>query len=116
VFWATWCPSCLREIPNLKAINDKYGDEIAFVAVNVNRTHSWYEMTTSESKEPVKEYLKDHGIDYKVALDDKNILSRLFNVKGTPTQILIDKDSNIRRVFHGMPSDIIATIDQLIQE
>lgn len=33
VFWATWCLSCLREVPNLKAINEKYGDNIVFIAI-----------------------------------------------------------------------------------
>ena len=54
VFWATWCPSCLREIPHLKAINKKFGDDIAFVAININRTHFWYKLTTSESKQQVR--------------------------------------------------------------
>tara|TARA_R110001592_G_scaffold76227_1_gene230215 strand:+ start:1578 stop:2042 length:465 start_codon:yes stop_codon:yes gene_type:complete len=116
VFWATWCPSCLREIPNIKVINEKYGDDIMLVAVNIDRTHFWYKLTTSESKQPVREYLKKQGIDYKVALDDENILSSLFNVRGTPTQILIDKKGIVRQIFHLMPSDIISTIDQLVKE
>tara|TARA_R110001583_G_scaffold39134_10_gene125720 strand:- start:519 stop:1022 length:504 start_codon:yes stop_codon:yes gene_type:complete len=116
VFWATWCPSCLREIPNIKVINEKYGDDIMLVAVNIDRTHFWYKLTTSESKQPVREYLKKQGIDYKVALDDENILSSLSNVRGTPTQILIDKKGIVRQIFHLMPSDIISTIDQLVKE
>jgi|TARA_R110001583_G_C5588099_1_gene403516 thiol-disulfide isomerase/thioredoxin len=63
VFWATWCPSCLREIPNLKAINEKFGDDITFVAINVDRTHFWYNLTTSESKKPVLAYLKKQRIN-----------------------------------------------------
>jgi len=116
VFWATRCPGCLREIPKLKAINKRYGDDIALVAINVDRTHFWYKLTTSESKEPVSEYLEKQGIDYKVALDDQNILSNLFNIKGTPTQILIDKEGVVRQIFHRMPADILSTIDLLVKE
>jgi len=116
VFWATWCPSCLREIPNLKAINEKFGDEITFVAINVDRTHIWYNLTTSESKNPVQEYLKKQGIDYNVALDDDKALSSAFNVRGTPTQILIDKKGNIRQYFHKTPENINAIITALINE
>lgn len=114
VFWATWCPSCLREIPNLKAINEKYGNDIAFIAINVDRTHFWYNLTTSESKKPVKTYLKKQGINYNVALDDDKALSDAFNVKGTPTQILIDKQGNIQHYFHQTPLNIKSIIETLI--
>lgn len=116
VFWATWCPTCLKEIPNLRAINDKYGNEIDFVAINVDRTNFWYNLTTSESKNPVRAYLKKHGIDYNIALDDDKKLSNAFNVKGTPTQVLIDKHGNVQQYFHKTPTDINASIEKLIAE
>tara|TARA_R110001583_G_scaffold55849_4_gene169371 strand:+ start:10695 stop:11216 length:522 start_codon:yes stop_codon:yes gene_type:complete len=116
VFWATWCPSCLREVPNLKAINEKYGDDIVFVAINVDRTHFWYNLTTSESKKPVRAYLKKQGINYNVALDDDKVLSDAFNVRGTPTQILINKQGELHQYFHRTPSNINSVIEKLINE
>lgn len=116
VFWATWCPSCLREVPNLKAINEKYGDDIVFVAINVDRTHFWYNLTTSESKKPVQAYLKKQGIDYSVALDDDKVLSDAFNVRGTPTQVLINKQGYLYKYFHTTPSDINSIIEKLIND
>lgn len=116
VFWATWCPSCLREIPNLKAINEKFGDDIIFVAINVDRTHFWYNLTTSESKKPVRAYLKKQGINYKVALDDDKVLAELFNVRGTPTQVLINKQGYVHQYFHNTPSNIDEIIKTLINE
>lgn len=116
VFWATWCPSCLREVPKLSALNHKYGDEISFVAINVDRVHPWYGLIRSDSEKPVNKYMKKLGIDYNVALDDEEKLSELFKVKGTPTQILIDKKGNIRSRFNTSPDNINAQIDALLKE
>lgn len=114
VFWATWCPSCLREVPHLKAIYQQYKNEINFVAINVDRTHFWYNLTTEESKKPVREYLEKQGINYPVALDDDNTLSELFNVKGTPTQVLLSKTGEVKAKFNLTPENINEMLETLI--
>lgn len=47
--------------------------------LNVDRTHFWYNLTTSESKKTVRAYLAKQGIDYRVALNDDKVLSSVFN-------------------------------------
>lgn len=116
VFWATWCPSCLREVPTLKSVYQEYKDDINFVAINVDRTHFWYNLTTEESKKPVRKYLEEHGINYPVALDDDKILSDLYDVKGTPTQVLISKQGELIAKFHTTPEDIRSTLKQLVEQ
>jgi thiol-disulfide isomerase/thioredoxin len=38
IFWATWCPPCMKEIPYLKQINEEYkGDGLAMVSVSLDR-------------------------------------------------------------------------------
>ena len=59
---------------------------------------------------------KKQGINYNVALDDDKVLSDVFNVRGTPTQILINKQGNIHQYFHKTPSNIDAIIETLINE
>tara|TARA_R110001583_G_C5588099_1_gene403517 strand:+ start:1087 stop:1239 length:153 start_codon:yes stop_codon:yes gene_type:complete len=49
-------------------------------------------------------------------LDDDKVLSDVFNVRGTPTQILINKQGNIHQYFHKTPSNIDAIIETLINE
>jgi len=35
-FWATWCAPCLESIPHLSQLQDRYGDRIAIVGINVS--------------------------------------------------------------------------------
>lgn len=43
-FWATWCGPCKAEMPNLKELEEKYGDNVNFVSISVNdKVDKWKE-------------------------------------------------------------------------
>ena len=85
-FWATWCPPCIKEIPDLLVLEKKFKNiEVAFISVNhqINKT--------------VPKFLKKHNLtDLAVYNDEKLEVSRKFNVKLIPASIIIDK--NLREV------------------
>lgn len=37
-FWATWCPPCVGEMPDIQRMYAKYGDKVHFVIVNIDGT------------------------------------------------------------------------------
>lgn len=84
VFWATWCPVCQAEIPDLKAFHEAHGDEVELLALAINA-----------SKRPIPGYVEKHDLTYPVAFDASRNITKNYNVTGTPTQILIDKDGVI---------------------
>lgn len=87
IFWATWCSACKHEIPDIKEVFYKYDDKIAIVAINVS---------VRDSVEKVHRYVGKYNTPYPVAFDDGAKVTRLFNVMGTPTQIIIDTHGIIR--------------------
>jgi peroxiredoxin len=84
-FTTTWCPWCVKDIPNLKKITEKFkGQKFEFAAVYIQ-----------ESKQKVMSFAQKKGIPYRVLLDADAKTAREYGVKGVPTKVLVDKDGYI---------------------
>lgn len=87
-FWATWCPPCRKEIPELVEIHNRYGARgVALVGVAV------------EEAARVPEFVKANGINYRIVVGrDKGIwlLQTLGNkAAGLPYTVVLDRDGRI---------------------
>lgn len=83
-FWATWCPHCAAEIPELNKLEKEYGQKLAVLAINVQ-----------EPRSPVAAYAKKKEVSYGVLLDKEAKVARSYLVHGVPTIVLIGKDGNV---------------------
>jgi len=81
-FWATWCPTCKFEAPNIEKISKDY--EVITVAVQ------------SGSKKQIQEYLKEHNLSFNVVNDIDGFYSKKFNIKAFPTTLIYDKQKNLK--------------------
>lgn len=90
-FWATWCPPCRAETPDLQAIHRELGDELVIFSVNV----------TSQDGGDVEGFMQEFGVTFPVALDVDGVAAQSYNVLGLPTTIFIDRDGIINEVFSG---------------
>ncbi len=82
VVWATWCPSCTREVPRLKDVEARFAPKgLNLVAVNPGMRDDLGSM---------RRYAERYGLNYPVYLNpDHSVLAR-FGVRGTPTLLLLD--------------------------
>ena len=79
-FWASWCPECRQQMPILNGFAKEYRDKIEIIGINIQ-----------EPKNVVASFVKNIGVGYKILLDSKGQVSRLYGVIGVPTNILINK-------------------------
>jgi len=79
-FWATWCPTCKFESPNIEKISKDY--EVITIAVQ------------SGNKKEIQNYLDEHKLTFKVVNDEDGFYSQKFNIKVFPTTIIYDKNKN----------------------
>ncbi len=86
-FWATWCTSCIQELPELHALKAKYPKAL-FVGVN-----------SGEKKKLIKKFLKRHKFDFEHLVDPEMKVADLYGVSAIPVTIVIDKNKKI--VFSG---------------
>jgi thiol-disulfide isomerase/thioredoxin len=91
-FWATWCPPCRAEIPDLVALQDKYRDRIQIIGV-------------SEDEAPpdvVKRFVAEHKINYPVVMTTPDIEKLFPGIGALPTSFIIDRESRIVQKHVGM--------------
>jgi len=92
-FWASWCRPCKHEIPNVKAVYDKYhGKDFDVLSVAV------WEKTARESLDTAKAY----GVNWNQIVDAKNVPTDIYGIMGIPHIILFGPDGTIiKRGLYG---------------
>ena len=84
-FWASWCPPCRREIPNLIAVYNKYKGE-HFTVLGV---------ATWDEPDDTKAAIKELGINYPQMLNAQKAGSDAYGIQGIPEIILFAPDGRI---------------------
>jgi len=85
-YWATWCPPCIEEIPELSFFHDQNVDKDA-VVLGVNFED------VSELK--VKSFLEDYMVSYPVLLAEPDSYSDLGKITGLPTTFIVSPDGQV---------------------
>jgi len=81
-FWATWCPPCVAELPEIEKAYQKHKNQVTFLLV------------TNEKPEVVEAFLEKHGYDLPVFYPGTPA-PEVFNVKALPTTFIISREGNI---------------------
>jgi thiol-disulfide isomerase/thioredoxin len=89
-FWASWCPPCLREMPDFEQVYQQRNGNVAFVGINVR-----------ENAATASELATRTGVTYDLALDTAGEASREFAVVNMPTTVFINADGVITSVHAG---------------
>lgn len=88
-FWATWCPPCNQEMPDIEKV---YKDNFPVQIISMNE---------KESPMAVGSFLSQKGYTFPVAFDLKGEIAGLYMVTGIPTSYAIDANGIIRYVQTG---------------
>jgi peroxiredoxin len=91
-FWATWCPPCKAEMPELESFYHQHKKEIEVVAVNI------------DSQSDVKGYAKKLGLTFPILLDEKNEVNKDYGILSIPTTYLINEKGKITNLHIGSMS------------
>ena len=109
-FWASWCPPCIYEMPELTRLKQQLsGKPFEILAINVG-----------EKKYKVRKFTKLVNFELPVLLDTRSETFNGWGVETLPTSFLVDASGKIRYRVRGNPGweyeYTLSVIDELISE
>jgi len=91
-FWATWCPPCRAEIPDLIALQEKYRDQLQVIGVSQDEA----------PPETVKRFATQHNMNYPVVMSSPEIEKMFPGIGALPTSFIVDRESRLVQKHVGM--------------
>lgn len=85
-FWATWCVPCVKELPHLSVLQEKYGDDIQILAITIDK---------ARSVSKAKAFVKSNSFNFITLLDPNKEVAQLYNMVNPPRTMMIDPNLNV---------------------
>jgi peroxiredoxin len=109
-FWATWCPPCVSEMPEMELMNRAFKDrKFQMVAISVDS--DW---------NAVEKFYKDHNLTLPAYLDAGQKISSKYNVFKYPETFVIDRNGHVLKHYIGEQrwagTQLMASFDALIKQ
>jgi thiol-disulfide isomerase/thioredoxin len=91
-FWATWCPPCRAEIPDLVALQEKYRDHLVVIGISEDEG----------GPDLVRQFAAQHKINYPIVMMNEELEKMFPGVSALPTSFILDRESRIVQKHVGM--------------
>lgn len=92
-FWATWCPPCRSEMPDIQKLYEEFMEEkredVVFLSV------AFPGMSGEQDIEGIKLFLEENGYTYPTLMDEEAETAYAYYISAFPTTFMIDAEGNI---------------------
>lgn len=91
-FWATWCPPCREEIPELIALQKQYGDRLQIIGISED----------DDPPEKVLKFARQQGINYPIVMSTPELIAAYGGVPALPTSYVVDTKGRVVQKHAGL--------------
>lgn len=107
-YWASWCPPCKEEMPDLQKFYDKYKDDptVEFVSIDA--------VGGRETKEEADKYIAENGFTFPYNYDDFMDVGGKLGLSALPSSFSVGPDSQPGFIMEGQRE--LADFEQLLEE
>ncbi|MYL32431.1 redoxin domain-containing protein [Pontibacillus yanchengensis] len=85
-FWATWCPPCRAEMPDMEKFYQN--EDITILAINLTSTES--------GLGDVRDFVKEFELSFPILLDKQNNIATSYQIRPIPTTYMVDSNGVIQ--------------------
>jgi cytochrome c biogenesis protein CcmG/thiol:disulfide interchange protein DsbE len=100
-FWATWCPPCKRELPDIVKLREEHGER-GFEVLGVSISERPAAGVSVEQH--VADFASRNGLVYPLLIGNDRIVQAYGGIESIPTTVIVDREGRIARVINGMMS------------
>lgn len=111
-FWATWCPPCRAEMPDIQKVYETYDTEGDDGLIVLGIAAPGY--GNEKDEQGIKDFLNENGYTYPVLMDTDAELFSAYGIYSYPTTFMIDRDGNVFGYASGQLSE--DTIKSIIEQ
>lgn len=106
-FWASWCPPCLKSLPDFEQLQTSFSgrNDVVVLAINLD-----------ENPQDANKFLSTLDVTYKILADSEGKIPESFGVSTMPSSFIIDKEGVIRYVHKGYKSGDVSKIKSEIEQ
>lgn len=100
-FWATWCPPCRGEMPDIEEIYKEYNEnkeDVIILGVASPDT------PREGSKEEIADFLEEKGYTFPVVFGEKDSMLYKYSISSFPSTFIIDKEGYVKQYARGAMS------------
>lgn len=90
-FWASWCPPCVREMPEIELVYQSLQSQIAFLGINV-----------SDEREDALELMGQTGVSYLQATDPEGVIQLRLGAIVMPTTLFVSPEGEVLDRWQGI--------------
>jgi thiol-disulfide isomerase/thioredoxin len=91
-FWATWCPPCREEIPELVQLQAKYKDKLLIVGASED----------DDGPQKVQQFAQRYGMNYPIVMATRELIDNYGGVPALPTSFVIDPQGRVMMKHTGL--------------
>jgi peroxiredoxin len=108
VFWNTWCPNCMRELPKINRLANKFDPQkLTVLAINT---------AINDTENKARAYWTKSGFGFPCGFDHTFEIGQSFAIRGVPTLFLVDAQGIVRFKQAVLPADMEERLEQFIRK
>lgn len=103
-FWATWCPPCRKEMPDIESLYQEYNfnkDDVVILGIANPKTKE-YPNNIDIKKDDIITFLEDHELTFPTLFDETGETFYMYSISGYPTTFFIDQEGYIFGYYPAM--------------